>query len=1844
MGDTELPPVTVEGDWSPDQNRTMKNKLQIYFQSKKKSSGGDCRVEAEDGAPRAAVFFRSEAVRDRVLARKNHEILLENRTLILRLSSGLLENPTSSDGDSDPKIPKSEPEPEPSATKRNNSKSTHRPAVVLENVSENLTRDLLLMLVENISKLDEHNFSLEIIWESKMAVVIFNNPADVEKFIPASQNHSTMRKHGLSARALEAATGVRVEGLPQKDVKDLLELWFEKHWVLPDKVLMVPEEQAAIVTFGDPKDVEDICRKEDHIMRSIPVKLYPYYESLGTALYGKGRPSWKMPDSFTVKVHPVIWKFLLMKGLLGSINDQMHPHFCSVALDDPEVELSPLPSLLRQKGLTAKDVAVWSKTAREAFCRLMSQYSAFECDVNTDAWKSAEKEVHLVVKEDAILVFDASKEVLIVAGRADDIKTIRAPVENIVLKAASAVERSTKAVSETMLLSPERFYILKHEGLLKAASDISSEMELSYNEGTQTLTIKGLTEEVLRTKNWILEKNTFIMEKQLNIPQGLLQYLGTMDPVEMSKNLFASHNISAVFRIDSNRVTLTGSSGKALADAESKMKADLLVRTLDVKDATVLTRQEWTDLNKELLDTFNSSDRRTVNIWVSEGGGKVTVAGFVHPVKEVCSSLNEFIKNYSQVQESIRVESCAVVQFIERKKSDVWLSIAKDHGVSVKLDPERPKIVVGGARLHVQRAKSCLRELAGALCAGTLTVDKPGAKKYFLSQGHLFLSSALSELGCVVVLRPEIQDEEEDEEEGEEEDGVCYCSVRTSSRVVVSVSRADICSLKLDAVVNAANEDLQHIGGLALAMLKAAGPQLQKISNDHVAKKGKVQAGKAVLTDAFNLPCRYVVHAVGPRFSEYDRRTSVSRLKSAVRESLRQAEMVNCSTIALPAISSGVFGFPVPLCTETIAQAVRDYCDSPQGPRSLTEIHLVDNNSDTVRVMAAAVKKEFSDLEPTMSIPKEMSRKSKRAAGGHQRGGGSPSKSPSSQGAGRGGFQGDHQVNRGVQRSYSSEDGGSGRMEQITPDGLKIVLRMGNIQNQSTDVIVNTIADNMDLTQGAVSRAIVEAAGDQLQVAVYSESETSTRQHGDVVITDGFNLRCRKVFHAVCPPWDGGGGQAEKDLSSIITSCLEQAERRRMASLCFPAIGTGNLGFPRELVIRILLEEIQVFSRRRSPQHLEEVVIMVHPSDQKTVDSFTRGFSGQTGQRNVQHEDEEDFSRSAAQRASSHGRNISDTFSPVLSPSLGVYQMQMGQLTLEVSSGDITKEACEVIVNSSNQKFDLYAGVSKAILDSAGVKVQQECSAIVSAQGYMPRAMILTSAGQLPSRNILHIVGQNDPSRIKEMVYGVLKFCEDHKFSSVAFPALGTGQGGASPSAVADAMVGAVVDFVRKKKQKFVCSVKILIFQTIMIKEFYSNMRKRSGEEVEKGLMGKIKDFFGIGSEQQRPTNLVLEKEEFEAAVFQLCAETETAVSEAKKRISNLILAEQAKKTISDQLISQFSHADVEELQSLQKELTVNIRLETGREDQESKIHLEGLTRDVFKAESAIRDIIRKVEKTENMRSRAKLVSKLVEWQYQDPNGSKVPFDIITNLQLEDALDKHPTVKIKIGNKTFIADPKLKKAYLPNGQNQLELLRKDLKVPGAPLPPHWEDMKGDIVKLFPVTVGTTEYNTVMGEITKNGLAPNVISVERVQNTTLWQSFQLLKKQMEVKNNHANNERLLFHGTASKSTDLINSKGFNRSYAGIHGAMYGKGSYFAVDPAYSAGNYAKPDSKGHKRMYQARVLVGDYTQGSGTMITPPAKSTNPADLYDSVTDRANNPSMFVVFNDIQAYPEYLITFT
>lgn len=117
------------------------------------------------------------------------------------------------------------------------------------------------------------------------------------------------------------------------------------------------------------------------------------------------------------------------------------------------------------------------------------------------------------------------------------------------------------------------------------------------------------------------------------------------------------------------------------------------------------------------------------------------------------------------------------------------------------------------------------------------------------------------------------------------------------------------------------------------------------------------------------------------------------------------------------------------------------------------------------------------------------------------------------------------------------------------------------------------------------------------------------------------------------------------------------------------------------------------------------------------------------------------------------------------------------------------------------------------------------------------------------------------------------------------------------------------------------------------------------------------------------------------------------------------------------------------------------------------------------------------------------------------------------------------------------------------------------------------------------------------------------------------------------------ERFLFHGTSKKDIDAICQQNFDWRICGLHGTVYGKGSYFARDASYSD-NYCGTDSH-TKTMFLARVLVGEFTVGSSDYVRPPMKDSQ--NFYDSCVNNSSNPSIFVIFEKQQIYPEYLIEY-
>uniref|UniRef100_A0AAV3ALJ6 Poly [ADP-ribose] polymerase n=1 Tax=Pyxicephalus adspersus TaxID=30357 RepID=A0AAV3ALJ6_PYXAD len=156
----------------------------------------------------------------------------------------------------------------------------------------------------------------------------------------------------------------------------------------------------------------------------------------------------------------------------------------------------------------------------------------------------------------------------------------------------------------------------------------------------------------------------------------------------------------------------------------------------------------------------------------------------------------------------------------------------------------------------------------------------------------------------------------------------------------------------------------------------------------------------------------------------------------------------------------------------------------------------------------------------------------------------------------------------------------------------------------------------------------------------------------------------------------------------------------------------------------------------------------------------------------------------------------------------------------------------------------------------------------------------------------------------------------------------------------------------------------------------------------------------------------------------------------------------------------------------------------------------------------------------------------------------------------------------------------------------------------------------------------------------------VLQVQKVQNALLYNQYMLKKLRMVMTDPNKPAERILYHGTTEASAREICHSGFNRSFCGKNAALYGQGVYFAAESVLSTRNhYSPPNGDGKKFVLVSRVLTGEFTQGKENMRTPPTMSQNSGGAprrYDSLVDNMRKPTIYVIFNDTQAYPEYLIT--
>ena len=324
-------------------------------------------------------------------------------------------------------------------------------------------------------------------------------------------------------------------------------------------------------------------------------------------------------------------------------------------------------------------------------------------------------------------------------------------------------------------------------------------------------------------------------------------------------------------------------------------------------------------------------DKLAVVIYIDKRASKVELTcpqGLAEHLDIAEQEIQNFIGDHASVQRILTSDEPVVSLILCSKiKSAPYLSaansIAKDHKVSVHVS----KAPLVGLRLTgnaaaVDRVKpvintQVLKRIEGIVQQIQLVIDQKQSGLLATREFSKF-ESKLKEEYCVICSYPKL---------GKQAKAVHSAVIQPSSsahRVQLDICHGDIVQESIDAIVNAANEDLKHAGGLAKAILDAGGPDIQDQSNMHVQFNGKVFPGTCVALGAGALPCKRVIHAVGPRWVDGSRGeehilylTVYNCLQCACEEKLK--------SIAFPAIGTGIFQVPEDVCAKASLEAVQEY-------------------------------------------------------------------------------------------------------------------------------------------------------------------------------------------------------------------------------------------------------------------------------------------------------------------------------------------------------------------------------------------------------------------------------------------------------------------------------------------------------------------------------------------------------------------------------------------------------------------------------------------------------------------------------------------------------------------------------------------------------------------------------------------------------------------------------------------------------------------------------------------------------------------------------------------------------
>jgi O-acetyl-ADP-ribose deacetylase (regulator of RNase III)/RNA recognition motif-containing protein len=336
-------------------------------------------------------------------------------------------------------------------------------------------------------------------------------------------------------------------------------------------------------------------------------------------------------------------------------------------------------------------------------------------------------------------------------------------------------------------------------------------------------------------------------------------------------------------------------------------------------------------------------------------------SGCKDDLEAVEGEIERYVSNRTFGDREITVNDPVLALILGSKsKSSAHLAFAnqlsKPHGVSVQcLRHPQCGLRLRGNKDSLDLVEPLIRQKVIQEIQSTIDEVKfpviPSLIPFFETPEFVHFSAKIRDELCVLCHFPKAQGENQ---------VFKTAFLKTASadiRIKLEICKGDITNEEVDAIVNAANEDLKHVGGLAKAIVQAGGDSIQMESDLYILQHGKLRAGGVVCLGAGNLACKKVLHAVGPQWVD-GRSGEEQILYFTVLGCLRECQRKGLESVSFPAISTGIFSVPDHICIQASLKAVRDFCQVTT-MSAITNVRFVLCHSHVAQRFAQALESDL---------------------------------------------------------------------------------------------------------------------------------------------------------------------------------------------------------------------------------------------------------------------------------------------------------------------------------------------------------------------------------------------------------------------------------------------------------------------------------------------------------------------------------------------------------------------------------------------------------------------------------------------------------------------------------------------------------------------------------------------------------------------------------------------------------------------------------------------------------------------------------------------------------------------